>query len=96
LSGLARLTGCIRWSGRRRRGLKERQGSTRLTGHAGHARLRRLTGSARAHSVRPDRTAPEDRHHDEPAVGELVVADDGIAVVAGFARPAETLEDVVR
>jgi len=32
------------------------------------------------------------RHHDEPAVGELIVADHRVTVVVRFARTAETLE----
>ena len=37
--------------------------------------------------------AAEDRHHDQPAIRELVVTDDRVAVVRALARAAETLED---
>jgi hypothetical protein len=40
-------------------------------------------------------TACENRHHDEPAVGQLIVAHDGIAVVVRFTGAAEALEQRV-
>ncbi len=40
-------------------------------------------------------TACENRHHDEPAVGQLIVADDGVAVVVRFTGTAEALEQRV-
>src|SRR4029450_14142367 len=61
--------------------------------------LARRGGGGRLFFVRdrklPWLDAPEDWHHDQPATGQLVVADDGVAVVARFAHAAEPLEHVV-
>src|SRR5436309_5265836 len=46
--------------------------------------------------IRPLPTARKDRHHDQPAIGQLIVAHDGITVVVRFARAAEALEQGVR
>jgi len=40
--------------------------------------------------------AREYRHHDEPAIRQLIVADYGVAIVVRFARAAEALEQDVR
>ncbi len=40
--------------------------------------------------------AREDRHDDQPPIGELVVAHDGVAVVALVARTTEASKDVAR
>jgi hypothetical protein len=44
----------------------------------------------------PNGKLAEDRHHDQPAIGELVVAHHGVTVVAGLAPAAESLEHVAR
>jgi hypothetical protein len=36
--------------------------------------------------------APEDRHHDQPSIGKLVISHDRIAIVPGFTRSAESPE----
>ena len=46
--------------------------------------------------IGPHRTTAEDRHDDQPAIGELVVAHDRVAVVERLALAAEALEHVVR
>jgi hypothetical protein len=57
--------------------------------------LRRFTRSPGRRLVRPNRTSPEDRHHDEPPIGELVVTNDRVSVVGGLTRAAEALENRV-
>jgi hypothetical protein len=42
----------------------------------------------------PHRATPEERHHDEPAIRDLVVARHRIAVVGRLALAAEALEEV--
>jgi len=39
--------------------------------------------------------APENRHHDQPPIRDLVIADDGVPVVSRFASAAESFEDGV-
>ena len=51
--------------------------------------LSRLRGLAWPRSIPIEHRRPEDRHHDEPAPGELVVSDDGVAIRAGLAHAAE-------
>ncbi len=57
---------------------------------------RGLTGRRRRGFVGHRRDLAEDRHHDQPPVGELIVAHHGVAVVAALAGAAEPLEHVVR
>ena len=94
-------TGGVGRLGRRRRHggwNEERRRGARLAGHSRrthvrpalrlrlpHARLIGALGAAR-----------EDRHHDEPAIRELIVAHDGVAVVVRFARSTEPLEERIR
>src|SRR6185437_9424826 len=60
------------------------------------AQIRRFSrvGSHRFH--RTARQTGEDRHDYQPAICELIVAYDSIAVVVRLARTAKSLEDVVR
>src|SRR5581483_1945476 len=37
----------------------------------------------------------EERHHNEPAVGQLVIAHDSVAIIPSFARAAEAFKDGV-
>jgi hypothetical protein len=46
--------------------------------------------------IRSDRASPEKRHHDQPPIGELIVADNGIAVIRPLALAAKPLEEVRR
>src|SRR5206468_10488954 len=41
-------------------------------------------------------TTNEDRHDDEPAIGELIVAHDGVPIVVRLAGAAEALEQHIR
>ena len=84
-------------SGRRRTWLrhKKRRGRSGLIGAAGHTHLGRLAGPPRFRLVRTLSAASERRHHDKPAVGQLIIADDGVAIVDRFAGAAEALEESV-
>src|SRR4029434_9866284 len=46
--------------------------------------------------IRSRRAATKDRHDDQPAIGELIVANDGITIVGGLASAAESFEDRIR
>ncbi len=74
---------------------RKRRWRTWTTGPPRPRGLSRRRGLAGPRSVRIEHRAPEDRHHDEPAPGELVVSDDGVAVRAGLAHAAEAGEDRV-
>ena len=80
----------VRWR------LVERHCRAWLASHPRHTELRRIGGCASGHLIRPRRSPREDRHDDQPAIGQLVVADDGVTVVARLAWAGESLEDVVR
>ena len=68
---------------------------TGLSWSAGRAEMRGA-GLPLARLVGPAGGASEDRHDDEPAVGELIVADDGVAVIHRLAHAPKAPEDVVR
>src|SRR5262249_27001232 len=86
----------LRRSGRRCRRLEERRRRSRLPLHANRADVRRLSALPFTRLIRAGRSSPEDRHDDQPPIRQLIVADDGITVVARFARAAESPEHVVR
>src|SRR5690349_2115586 len=46
--------------------------------------------------IRPYRRTPKDRHHDQPATRELVIANNGVTVVLRFTRTTEALKDRIR
>jgi len=46
--------------------------------------------------VRSRRAPPKGRHYYQPASGQLIVANDCVAVVRGFASAAESFEDRIR
>lgn len=72
---------------------EERSRRTGLARSTGHAHLSRLAGSTGPRLIRPLGAAPENRHHDQPAIGELVIANDGVSVIRRLARAPETSED---
>ncbi len=92
----ARATSSSPTSARRRRGRgrgrDELGRSARLAGSAGTARRCRLAGFRLRHRLVKVRPAAEQGHHNQPAIGELVVTHDGISVVARVALAAESVE----
>ena len=88
------LPGRHRWCGRGRRRLEEGRRLPGLTGNPDRAHIGLVARRPDRWLIGPRRTTPEERHHDEPAIGNLVVAHDRVAVVRRLALPAEALEEV--
>ena len=63
-------------------------------GTAGRTQMGRVAGMRRRGIVLPGGQATEDGHDDQPAIGQLVVADDGVAVV-DLPGVSEALEKIV-
>lgn len=61
-----------------------------------HTALRWFSRASGLRLILPNGQAREDRHDDQPAVRELIIAHDRVAVVALLARPAEATKDVAR
>ena len=83
----------------RRRSLRrliQLDGAARLPWLARLAHRGWLTGTRRLRLYGPLRQPREDRHDDEPAVGELIVTYDSITIVELLARTAKTPEDIAR
>jgi hypothetical protein len=74
---------------------EQRNGCAWLTRLTRHAQLRGIAGATGLRLIGTDSPSPEDRHHDQPAIGELVITHDRVAVVRGLARAAEAFEDRV-
>jgi hypothetical protein len=68
---------------------KQRRGRTGLAHLTGDAHLRGLTGPPGLRLIGPLRAAPEDRHHYQPAISKLIIANYRVAIVGGLARAAE-------
>src|SRR6185436_21025218 len=81
--------------GRGRRRQEQRRSRTRLVGDADRTDVGAAAGLPFTRLIGPWRRAREERHEDQPAVGDLVVSHDGIAALARLARSAEALEEVV-
>src|SRR5258707_5300617 len=62
---------------------------------SGHAHLGRIAVVACLRLVGANSSAPERRHHDEPAIGKLVITNDGVTIVSRLARATEALENRV-
>src|SRR5262249_51224264 len=86
---LWRLSG-RRW--RARGGDEQARRGAGLSRVARKAYFSRITRSGRLRLIGTDGAATENRHHDQPAIGKLIVADDGVAVIIGFACAPEILE----
>src|SRR4029434_9361662 len=62
---------------------------TRLSGDARWGDMNHAVPFPFRRLIRMRTDAAEDRHHDQPSIGELVVAHDGVAVVGRLARAGE-------
>src|SRR2546428_266735 len=58
----------------------------------GHTQLSGIARATRLRLIRSNGSAPEDRHHNQPAVGELIITHYGVAGVRCFAFAAEAFE----
>ena len=102
LSGRRRLTALTAAGGRLRLdGIgRRRNGGARRRGLPFHGKLSRrgrlADGTLSRDLELPWLNPPEDRHHDQPALRELIVADHGVAVVARFTDAPEAGEHLVR
>ena len=76
--------------------LVQTSGGARLPGMSDLAVPRRFAGAARRQFMVAQRRSGEARHHDQPAIGELVIPHHGVAVGPRLARTAEAAEDIVR
>jgi hypothetical protein len=74
---------------------EERSGRTGLSRLTLYANLRGLTRPTGRRLIWPDGSAPKNRHHHQPSISELIIANDGVAVIRGLARAAEAFEDRV-
>src|SRR5262249_47429331 len=71
---------------------KERHGRAWLPRTAWHTERRWLAVSARLRLIGPHRAPAKYRHHYQPAICKLVVPNNGVSIVVGFACAAEPFE----
>src|SRR5882724_951531 len=74
---------------------EQRVGHSGLSLLAGHTDLCGFAVAAGPWLIGPDLTAAKCRHHDQPAIRELIITNYSIAIVGGFARAAKAFEDRV-
>jgi hypothetical protein len=93
-SAPAALTGRCRWRRRRRGWIEERLCGSWLIGTTGRTEVRVRTRRPGRRLIRSNGTSPEEGHHDQPALGDLIVSDYGVAVVRCLALPAEAAKEI--
>src|SRR5262249_206731 len=86
------LPGLSGGAGRRYNQRSRRARLTRLTGRANSRGIACATG---LRLIRTDGPPPENRHHYQPAISELIITHDGVAIVRCLTCPAEAFEDIV-
>src|SRR5262249_9764708 len=71
----------------------ERRGGSGLIGFAGDAELRRFTIATGLWLIGSRCPAAKDRHHDQPTLGQLIVANHGIPGIGVFASAAQDVKE---